>query len=214
MSRQIHAYFIVVALCTAYASSTYASSGTKSLLTVTVDVFNDAGVASPVLNSAELEAKRIFDAAGIEIRWRDCLPAQGAPADSSCHALRAPNHLSLRILPGADKQNADIFGVAFLAADGTGAYSDVFYGSVEKLQTEGHSNIARLLGHVMTHEIGHLLIGSHAHAPWGIMAAKWHDQELRRLEMGTLFFTAEQEKSISDRLHAGSPRTTNLEAQR
>jgi len=55
----------------------------------------------------------------------------------------------------------------------------------------------------MAHEIGHLLIGSHAHAPWGIMAAKWHDQELRRLEMGTLFFSAEQEKLMYSRLPVG-----------
>ena len=215
MSRQIHACFVVLALCTTYAGTTYASSSSKSGLTpVTVDVFNDAGVAGPVLKSAELEAERIFEAARIQIRWGNCPPAQGAPADPSCHALRAPNHLSLRILPGANKQNDDIFGVAFLAADGTGAYGDVFYGSVEKLRADGHSNIARLLGHVMTHEIGHLLIGSHAHAPWGIMAAKWHDQELRRLEMGTLFFTAEQEKSMYSRLHGGSTVIVNLADKR
>jgi hypothetical protein len=210
MTSQIPAYFIVLALCTSYALS----DGKSLLPPVTVDVFNDAGVASPVLKSAELEAGRIFDVARIQIRWRNCPLAQGAPADPSCHALRAPSHLSLRILPGANKQNADIFGLAFLAADGTGAYSDVFYGSVEKLQTEGHRNIARLLGHVMAHEIGHLLIGSHAHAPWGIMAANWHDQELRRLEMGMLFFTAEQEKSIYSRLEKGSAVTVNLAHKR
>jgi hypothetical protein len=210
MPRKIEACLIVLTFFT-----TYASSSSESLLTpITVDVFNDAGVPSPVLKSAELEAERIFNAAHIQIRLRNCMLAENwPPADPGCHGVRGPNHLSLRILPGANHQNADIFGVAFLAADGTGAYGDVFYASVEKLQTEGHCNVARLLGHVMAHEIGHLLIGSHAHASWGIMAAKWHNQELRRLEMGTLFFTAEQEKSMCSRLHAGSP-PTNFEAQR
>ena len=206
MPRQIQFYLIVLALCT-----TYASSSSKTLLTpITVDVFNDAGVDSPVLKNAEVEIERIFDTAHVEIRLRECTP----PADPDCHALRAPNHLSLRILRGADRQNDDIFGVAFLAADGRGVYCDVFYGSVEKLHTQVPTSISRVLGHVMAHEIGHLLIGSHAHSPWGIMCAKWHDQELRRLEMGTLFFTAEQEKLIYSRLHAGSPPKTNLEAQR
>ena len=207
---------MVLALCTFYVSTADGSSSSQSLLTpVRVDVFNDAGVLSPVLTSAEVEVERIFDAAHIHIRLRDCTPAENnPPADPGCHALRGPNHLSLRILPGANKQNDDIFGVAFLAADGTGVYSDVFYGSVEKLHSQVPTNLARVLGHVMAHEIGHLLIGSHAHSPWGIMCAKWHDQELQRLEMGTLFFTAEQEKSMYSRLHGGNSVITKLRAKR
>lgn len=211
MPRHLQAYLIVIALC-----ATYALSSSKSSLTaVTVDVFNDAEVDSPVLKNAEVEVERIFHTAHIQIRLRECTPVENKPpADPGCHAQRASNHLSLRILRGANKQNDDIFGVAFLAADGSGVYSDVFYGSVEKLHTQVPTSVSRVLGHVMAHEIGHLLIGSHAHSAWGIMCAKWHDQELRRLEMGTLFFTAEQEKLIYSRLHAGSPQTTNLEAQR
>ena len=214
MLRRIPACLTVLALCTIHASTSYASSSSTSLLTpVTVEVFNDAGVARPVLKSAELEAERIFEAAHIQIRWRDCLPAQGEPAHSRCDDLRAPNDLSLRILPGANKQNDDVFGVAFLAANGTGTYSDVFYGSVERFCREGHDSIGRLLGHVIAHEIGHLLIGSHAHAPSGIMSARWQAQELLRLEMGTLFFTAEQKKSMYSRLHGGSTVITNLQAK-
>ena len=205
MSRHSQACLIVLALYT-----TYVSSSSKSLLTaVTVDVFNDAGVASPVLKSAEVEAQRIFEAAHIRILWRDCTPAQDkGEVDPACHALRAPNHLSLRIVRGSLRENDDVFGVAFLGADGTGAYSDVFYCSVEKLRNAEHSNLGRILGHVMAHEIGHLLIGSHAHSAWGIMAAKWHDQELQRLEMGRLLFTAEQEKLIYGRLHRGGQEVT------
>jgi len=186
---------VLLSLC-----ATYASSSSKSL-TVRIDVFNDAGVAADVLKRAELEARRIFESAHIEIQWRDCSAAQnGPPEDPGCHALRTPNHLNLRIVPGTQRQNQDVFGVAFLAADGTGGYSDVFYGAVSKLHKEGHGNQGRVLGHVMAHEIGHLLIGSHAHSPWGIMSAKWHTQELQRLEMGNLLFTTEQVNSIHGKL--------------
>jgi hypothetical protein len=40
------------------------------------------------------------------------------------------------------------------------------------------------------------VIGSHAHAPWGIMCANWHHQELQRLEMGNLFFTTDEQRTI------------------
>jgi hypothetical protein len=207
MSRHSQACLVIFALC-----ATYASSRDLSFTPVTIYLFNDDGVSGPVLKSAELEAQRIFEAAHIGILWRECTPAQDkAEVDPACHALRTPNHLNLRIVRGSARENDDVFGVAFLGADGAGAYSDVFYGSVEKLQDAGHGNVGRILGHVMAHEIGHLLIGSHAHSPWGIMAAKWHGEDLRRLEMGRLLFTAEQEKSIYRRLHAGSPEVTASE---
>lgn len=200
MSAQNRIWCIVV-LC---LCATYASSSSESL-PVRIDVFNDAGVAADVLKSAELEARRIFGSAHIEIQWRDCTAAQHEPpADPGCRAVRTPNHLSIRIVPGAQRQNQDVFGVAFLAADGEGGYSDVFYGSVRKLHKEGHGNEGRVLGHVMAHEIGHLLIGSHAHSPWGIMSAKWHAEELQRLERGNLFFTTEQANSIHRKLETSN----------
>jgi hypothetical protein len=190
---------IILSLC-----ASYASSSSKSL-PVRMDVFNDAGVAADVLKSAELEVRRIFGSAHVEIQWRDCTTAQNEPpVDPGCRAPRTPHHLNLRIVPGTERQNQDVFGVAFLAADETGGYSDVFYGSVRKLHKEGHGNEGRVLGHVMAHEIGHLLIGSHAHSPWGIMSAKWHAEELQRLEMGNLFFTTEQVNSIRRKLETSN----------
>ncbi len=172
---------------------------------MTVEVFNDAGVASPVLKIAEVEAERIFDAAHIQIRWQDCTPAQDDPESRlACTGLRFPHNLSLRIRPGGARENEDVFGVAFLGSGGTGVYSDVFYGSVEKLHTQTHCNPGKVLGHVIAHEIGHLLLGSSGHSSWGIMCARWHPQELQLLEMGTLYFTAEQKKSIYNRVHGGS----------
>jgi hypothetical protein len=94
----------------------------------------------------------------------------------------------------------DSFGVAFLAVDGTGTYIDVFYDAVEKLRHESNTSPGRLLGHVMAHEIGHLLIGSHAHSSWGIMRPVWSRRELRSTEMGSVFFTVDQARTMKTRL--------------
>ena len=45
-----------------------------------------------------------------------------------------------------------------------------------------------MLGSVMAHEIGHLLLGSHAHAISGIMRGHWESGELHQIAMGTLRF--------------------------
>jgi hypothetical protein len=177
-----------------------ASAGQPKLYPVTINIFNDAAVPDSSLEAAKREASRIFTAAHIQIHWNDCTTTALVPPNGSCHDRQANNQLHLRIVRTGKKEHQDIFGIAFLGANGIGTYSDVFYDSVEKLRGDRPSNIGRLLGHVMAHEIGHLLIGSHAHSPWGLMCAKWHAQELRSLEMGTLFFTAEQEKSIHRKL--------------
>jgi hypothetical protein len=195
MRRHAKAFLILLFL----TATRCFSSGNLSAITITVGVFNNA-TPRPVVVFAEHEASRIFMAAGLEITWIDCLVAQQNVPSDSCPAPQGPTQLYLRILQGGKKAKEDSFGVAFLAADGTGAYVDVFYDAVEKLHHESNTSPGRLLGHVMAHEIGHLLIGSHAHSTWGIMCPVWSQKELRSLEMGSLFFTGDQARRMRTRL--------------
>ena len=91
-----------------------------------------------------------------------------------------------------------VFGEAFLGPDGKGAYADVFFDRLR--QASGMPNIAQLLGAVSAHELGHLLLGSHSHALNGIMEPTWTSESLRRISMGTLTFTPDQQRSIRSRV--------------
>ena len=53
------------------------------------------------------------------------------------------------------------------------------------------------LGHVIAHEIGHLLLPTRAHSPSGIMKAGLDGE---RAAQGALFFTREQARQIRTRL--------------
>jgi hypothetical protein len=196
MSRRAKAFLMLLFLTTTRCFST----GNPSSVSVTVDVFNDAATPRSVVEFAEQEASRIFMAAGLEITWVDCLARQQNMPSATCPPSRGPAHLNLRILPRGKRVTQDSFGVAFLAVDGTGTYIDVFYDAVEKLHHESNTSPGRLLGHVMAHEIGHLLIGSHAHSKWGIMCPVWGRIELRRVEMGSVFFTSDQAGRMRTRL--------------
>ena len=209
MSRLPLRYLLLLVI----ALTCQAAAAAEPKLAITINMFNDAGVPDSALEIAKHEASRIFTAAHLQIRWNDCTTTPSVPTSRSCRDSRgAANELNARIVPAGKKGN-DVFGVAFLGADGTGKYSDIFYDSVQKLRAERPINIGSLLGHVMAHELGHLLIGSHAHSPWGLMCAKWHAQELRRIGMGTLFFTPEQEKLIHTRLNSGRLEITNMESE-
>jgi hypothetical protein len=168
---------------------------------VTINVYNEAGVSEQVLAQAEKEATRIFHKAGVENVWVECRLWKSDPDRSSgCQPPRGPTLLALRIVPWSFKLRNSVFGTAFLSAEGEGTYTDVFYVSVEKLHEDFHANLSRVLGHVMAHEIGHLLLGTNAHSPVGIMRPQWQGQELRSIGMGTFLFTPEQARTMGDKL--------------
>jgi hypothetical protein len=57
-----------------------------------------------------------------------------------------------------------------------------------------------LLGTVVAHELGHLLLGSHAHSQVGIMVPVWEEESLRNMGMGHLLFTREQSSLMKMRV--------------
>jgi hypothetical protein len=96
-----------------------------------------------------------------------------------------------------------VFGVAFLAQDGDGKYSNVFYDRVERAHSDFGAPVSRLLGAVSAHELGHLLLGSHAHSNAGIMTPVWKEEVLRRMEMGSLLFNSDQATRMRTRIRRG-----------
>jgi hypothetical protein len=136
----------------------------------------------------------------------------GAPAPTSsildnldCSRLDWPTHLAVRVLPQSRRSAGEVFGVAFLSSEGTGCYSDVFYDRTTELQTSWHVSLADILGNVIAHELGHLLLGSNSHASMGIMKGRWQGEELRRAARGGLLFTAEQSDHMRAKLKAHPP---------
>jgi hypothetical protein len=168
---------------------------------ISVSIYDDVQLSPRVLAEAEDETARVYQKAGITISWIECKSSKTDSApDLRCQDPPSAMHLNLRILPHASKSGDGIFGVAFLSAEGTGAYSDVSYNSAEELDRDWHVGLARVLGHVMAHELGHLLLGSNAHSRQGIMCPSWHGGELRLASMGALLFSQEQAQFMRERL--------------
>ncbi len=133
----------------------------------------------------------------------------GAPAPTwsafDCARFKWPTHLAVRIVPQSASSTHEVLGVAFLSAEGTGCYSDVFYDRATELHTDWKIGLSDLLGDVMAHELGHLLLGSNSHSPTGIMRAHWQGEELHRLSRGNLWFTDEQADRMRAKLNGVRP---------
>jgi hypothetical protein len=169
---------------------------------LTLRIYNAASVTDRTLADAEQQIQYIFRTAGISTNILNCRAL--APANSSvalCPQSLGPNDLVIRLVPRG-RSSSDTFGMAFLPAEGQGRYCDVFYEPVlrirDSLATQTHLNEGRLLGHVIAHEVGHLLLGTHSHSQTGIMVAQWHPSELQKLSMGRLLFAPDQIQKLRD----------------
>jgi hypothetical protein len=59
-----------------------------------------------------------------------------------------------------------------------------------------------LLGAMMAHEIGHLLMGVNSHSREGIMSIPWDARKLQQINLGDLGFTPEQAATLkAEALH-------------
>jgi hypothetical protein len=162
-----------------------AGSG-KGGLRITVRVEDYAEVPRRTLAGAEQEATRILEETGIETRWLDCGGAtQGFAADPECAKPFAPTDVLLRVLPRSMAQRVHLtdstFGFALQSTDHRLAFAAaVFYHRVEELAEKLGFSRAQILGYIMAHEIGHLLLRTMVHSPSGIMRASLSREDLLR----------------------------------
>ena len=168
---------------------------------LTVSVFNDSGISSEILKQAEKVSSQVFEESGIHVDWVNCSRAEEATGgEVVCRQAAFPQHLHLRIVRRSLSLKDSTLGVSYLLTDGSGCQADLFYEGIEKLHNETFVDPAIILGHVAAHEIGHLLLGSNSHSPWGIMRAHWSMEELARANKGLLLFTKSQSHRMTEKL--------------
>jgi len=169
-------------------------------LEITISVHDYADAPPLRLAAAEAEARRIFGLAGVKTVWISCSPKLEESEPADCFTVDA-THLMLKILSGKTtahvRDRDDVLGSALLADNGVGYYAYAFLGHIEML--EQHLGFP-VLGYVLAHEIGHLLVGSNSHSVNGIMSAHWNGSELRRISEGNLLFLPDESRMLRKRL--------------
>jgi hypothetical protein len=171
-------------------TAAYAQTDGPDTTAITIFVYNDARVPPTELTTAEQGASFIFRRSGVAVEWLNCVDAHEINED--CHLMLHPSEFTIRIVPKGRTSKDTVFGMAFLAEDGSGKQSDIFFDRIDKAHRANGTSAAGLLGAVTAHELGHLLLGSHAHSRLGIMSPYWGKEDLRRISMGSLRFTPDQ----------------------
>ena len=148
-----------------WAAISTAAPAPFSSQSVVVHVVDYAALHEDDLNRAIRETSQIYAGAGVHLEWLRGEYVDGAEETARVHVrvILLPREMSDGVAPGFDD------GVLGCAARMTGrAY--VFVDRVAEHSLYRSANFDMVLGRVMAHELGHLLLPEHSHSAIGIMA--------------------------------------------
>jgi len=145
--------------------------------------------------------------AGVAAAIVDC---SGPRPAAACQLPVAPNEVVLRI-HRMSPDDSHALGVAFIhAASGADAaepntVATIYATHVADMARRSGTPVTTLMGHVAAHEIGHLLIGSNAHASAGLMRGSWTWLQIQRAHPEDWVFTPADVATIRLRLERRQP---------
>ena len=169
-------------------------------LTITVRVYDLYGLPADERAKALALAGETLAHADVTAQWLDCRRDAGGVAPPACLAALKDGELVLRFQRRTERGD-HILGTAIVQDNGPSVLASVYAGSVAERSARTGVPVATILGRVIAHEIGHLLIGTNAHAPAGLMQATWN---LRLPHADLWRFTRADAAKIRGRLLARS----------
>jgi hypothetical protein len=164
---------------------------------ILVYVSETCSLSPAAKEAAQKMASNLFDRIGIRLRFTGARPERVDPGIVTLHLLdRTPKNVAPVIVGAAniDPGHSD----AYVFCDRVAG----FYYTVHDRE------VGVLLGYAIAHELGHVLLGTPAHSPDGVMRACW-----RRTDVGLMLQHAVGfSRADAERIHAiqASRRTAAL----
>jgi hypothetical protein len=156
------------------------------LLKLTVVIYNSETIPPADLARGEAVAGEIFRQAGIEMQWRSATSADLFPV-----AHEIPLHFLAVHPPNLARDSS---GFATLMAEGS--YAGVSYPAVKRTAAALQTDESIVLGAVIAHELGHILLRSKSHSANGIMVMRFGPHEIRAARRGELLFLQPEARRI------------------
>jgi len=197
-SRHSSARVALAVALVAVAEMTVAAnldSGSQPVIVVRVD--NLGGVRADHLQVAEDRASAIFSRIGVRMRWVD--------QEETVRDGLTPTFTIVIVGGKKGSRLRSAFVDALGLATPTTRRAHIFYDRVAALNAGTQRTIPSLLGHIIAHELGHLVVAPPGHSVDGIMRP-----ELETKSWALRTFTGTQAREIRSRLADG----TNVDANR
>jgi hypothetical protein len=172
--------------------------------TLTVVVYDYAGLTDSSMNEVESLSAVLLSRASIRAQWVHCLGHQPGPRPTLCDGNLETGSVMIRILKahiGQPNKLGDPLGWAEVES----SYASLDASEIRKYADHNGLPAANLMAYAATHEIGHLLLGE-KHARTGIMRAAWGKTEYREMAQRWLGFSDAERQALRQALPAlGQP---------
>ena len=143
-----------------------------------------AGTPPSVIQNAERELTRVYDAIGVHVEWDNA--AQHANEGAALHViLVAHEEGDLR------RTRESVMAATLRTAKGTPVVY-VFYRRVEAEASRYAVSVDLVLACALAHELGHVLMPERRHSKEGLMRACWGRDDFHRANQGQLRFSADE----------------------
>lgn len=188
-------------LCVAFAANAQ-DNPSASDRTLTVVVYDYAGLSDSSMNEVESLSAVLLSRAGIRAQWVHCLLHQPGPRPALCDGNLETGSVMIRILsshPGQPNKLGDPLGWASVG----NSYASLDASAIRKYADPNGLSAGNLLAYAATHEIGHLLLGE-KHAASGIMRAVWGKAEYREMAQHWLGFSDSERQALRQALPGGA----------
>ena len=155
--------------------------GAEPRIALTVRLYNTSGISARELLAARDAMESTFQDSGLDLIIRQCGHGTKGSIDPCSESLK-PLEMVVRIIhaPLLDSTvHPDACGVAYVVRETdrgwlATAYSDRVTSAAVRVGVDAGT----LLGLVISHELGHLLLGSGYHGWSGVMRADWSEELL------------------------------------
>jgi hypothetical protein len=164
-------------------------------ISITVRVYQTAGLSATFEQRAFSEAETVLRAALVDVRWQKCAGPNRSPA---CYEPGGFSELLLVVRQGAPcREPSATLGHALVVPGAGGVMATVHLDCIAWLASVSKADVAVLLGRVVAHELGHLMMHTSSHARRGLMRANWTPHEVRRNLATDWAFTADDIAAMS-----------------
>ena len=147
---------------------------------IVMRVYDAVGVSHPSLGRAELTIRELLADAGVDPAWRNCRVPEtpSTSATDSCADVLIPSEFIIRIVRAPRSvADAEVLGYSYVDPyRRQGTLATVFADRVRALASALQIEEGTLLGRAITHEVGHLLLGTLSHSGQGLMRGRWSNQ--------------------------------------
>lgn len=153
--------------------------------TLSVRLYNSSGASAADVLAASRVAAPILREAGVHVAFRMCASLRhGDDTPDPCAEPLRDSEIVVRVIPSPRHSTLvsdHAFGVAYvIKASNRGWLATVYADRVATAASRVALEPGTLLGRVMAHEVGHLLLGTDYHSHTGLMRAEWTDALLHQ----------------------------------